>query len=339
MSTPEVPQRVFQIHPSNALHTWLRDFLLDVRAANRTDATINFYREKLRRFLTFLETQGITEPESIRARPLRAFLVELAGERTAGGVHAHWRPVRAFVRFLVREEAIAQNPLDKVRSPRVDQELLEPVPLASVEAMIRTCDKSELGLRDRAMLMVLLDSGLRAGELLALNAGDVDLNDGSIMVRHAKSRKGRAVFTGTQACRAVAGYLRGRGDISLAAPLWLAYHRDGQRTRLAYDGLRDMVRRRAKQAGVAATWQVKQMRAGQRVKVAGMVTVRQRPETAKEILFMSLEDERGLLDLIVYPDTYKRLRPTLRHELLILVTGVVQFATLAAAPCWAVVLF
>lgn len=78
------------------------------------------------------------------------------------------------------------------------------------------------------------------------------------------------------------------------------------------------------QAGVAATWQVKQMRSGQRVKVAGMVTVRQRPATAKGILFMSLEDESGLLDLIVYPDTYTRLRPTLRHELLILATGVMQ---------------
>jgi error-prone DNA polymerase len=78
------------------------------------------------------------------------------------------------------------------------------------------------------------------------------------------------------------------------------------------------------QAGVASTWQVKQMRAGQVVKVAGMVTVRQRPETAKGILFMSLEDESGLLDLIVYPDIYKLLRPTLRHELLISVKGVVQ---------------
>jgi error-prone DNA polymerase len=78
------------------------------------------------------------------------------------------------------------------------------------------------------------------------------------------------------------------------------------------------------QAGIASTWQVKQMRAGQLVQVAGMVTVRQRPETAKGILFMSLEDESGLLDLIVYPDTYKQLRPTLRHELLIRVKGVVQ---------------
>jgi error-prone DNA polymerase len=83
-------------------------------------------------------------------------------------------------------------------------------------------------------------------------------------------------------------------------------------------------RQQLQREGVAANWQVKQMRVGRHVTTAGMVTVRQRPETARGILFMSLEDESGLLDLIVYPDTYKRLRSTLRHELLIVVTGVVQ---------------
>jgi integrase/recombinase XerC len=252
MSNPSIPQRIFQIHAPSALHTWLRDFLLDVRAANRTDATIEFYREKLRRFLVFLEGQGITSPEAIQARQLRAFLVELAEERTAGGVHAHWRAVRAFVRFLVREDAIADNPLNRVRSPRVDQELLEPAPLETIEALLRTCDKSELGLRDRAMLLTLLDTGLRASELTALNIGDVDLNDGSVAVRRSKGRKGRIVFVGRQACRSIAAYLRTRQDTAPLDPLWLAYHRNGERTQLAYDGVRDMVKRRAKLADVKA---------------------------------------------------------------------------------------
>ena len=252
MPVQNQPHRIFQIHTSTALHNWVRDFLLDVRAANRTDATIEFYREKLRRFLIFLEAQGITDPAAIQARQLRAFLVELSEERTAGGVHAHWRAVRAFVRFLVREEAIADNPLDKVRSPRVDQELLEPVPLPTVEVLLKTCDKSELGLRDKAIMLTLLDTGCRTGELTALNIGDVDLNDGSIAVRRSKGRKGRIVFIGRQACRAIAAYLRARQDTAPLDPLWLAYHRNGERTRLAYDGVRDMVKRRAKLADVKA---------------------------------------------------------------------------------------
>jgi error-prone DNA polymerase len=78
-------------------------------------------------------------------------------------------------------------------------------------------------------------------------------------------------------------------------------------------------------AGIAATWEVKRLaRAGQRVRVGGMVVVRQRPGTAKGMLFMSLEDESGLLDLVVRPAVYARLRPVLRQHPLLIASGLVQ---------------
>jgi len=79
-------------------------------------------------------------------------------------------------------------------------------------------------------------------------------------------------------------------------------------------------------AGVMTALAVKQAMPGQRVHVAGMVVVRQRPATAKGILFLSLEDETGLLDLVVKPAVYQRLSETLRHEQLLLVSGLVQRA-------------
>ncbi len=75
---------------------------------------------------------------------------------------------------------------------------------------------------------------------------------------------------------------------------------------------------------VRSTWQVKQARPGERLQVAGLVAVRQRPSTAKGILFISLEDESGLLDLVVKPNVYDRLRDVLRNHPLIVVTGIVQ---------------
>ncbi len=81
-----------------------------------------------------------------------------------------------------------------------------------------------------------------------------------------------------------------------------------------------------RRARVLSTWQVKQAKAGQRARVAGLIVVRQRPSTAKGILFMSLEDESGLLDLVVKPPVYERLRLVLRGEPLVLVEGLVQRA-------------
>ena len=76
--------------------------------------------------------------------------------------------------------------------------------------------------------------------------------------------------------------------------------------------------------GILSTWQVKQTEAGQRVRVAGYVVMRQRPATAKGILFLSLEDESGLLDLVVKPETYTALREVLRSHALLVAEGVVQ---------------
>lgn len=252
MQSKNNTQRIFQVHAPDALQIWLRDFILDVRAANRSEATIAYYKEKIQPFLAFLRDQDVTVPAQLRANHIRAFLVHLGESRGAGGVHAYWRAVRAFVRFLVREDALERNPLAKMRSPKLDQELLEPVQAETVRAMLETCNKSEVSLRDRALIFTLLDTGLRAGEMVALNVGDVDLDDGSVMVRRAKSRKGRIVFVGRQARRAIAAYLRTRMDAGVKDPLWLAYHTTGDRTRLGYNGLRDIMRRRAKMAGVAA---------------------------------------------------------------------------------------
>jgi error-prone DNA polymerase len=66
------------------------------------------------------------------------------------------------------------------------------------------------------------------------------------------------------------------------------------------------------------------LRRGVHVRAGGLVIVRQRPETAGNVLFMTLEDETGLLNAIVYPNTYERLRPTLRGEPLLVVEGPLQ---------------
>jgi len=253
MLPPNEPRRTFlKILSPDALSRDLRDFLLDVQAANRTPGTVAFYRQKLTPFLDYLREHGITQAQDIAPNHLRAYVAALNASHSAGGAHAHWRAVRAFLRFLVREGILDSNPLDKVRAPKVDVEPLAPVNLEHLQAMLATCDRSEMGLRDKSILLALLDTGLRANEATALNVGDLDLNDGALMVRHSKSRKPRTVFVGKQARRALSAYLRARGNPQPDEPLWLAYATTGERRRLTYAGLRDMVRRRAKAADVPA---------------------------------------------------------------------------------------
>ena len=82
-------------------------------------------------------------------------------------------------------------------------------------------------------------------------------------------------------------------------------------------------------AGILSTADVKAQPEGKIVRVGGMAVVKQRPGTAHGVLFVSLEDETGLLDLVVKPNVHERFRPLLRHQPFVLVAGVVQKASCA----------
>jgi error-prone DNA polymerase len=66
------------------------------------------------------------------------------------------------------------------------------------------------------------------------------------------------------------------------------------------------------------------VRNGAPVRVAGWVICRQRPGTAKGFLFLSLEDETGIMNAIITPDVYDRNRLVLVGEDLLLIDGVIQ---------------
>ena len=76
--------------------------------------------------------------------------------------------------------------------------------------------------------------------------------------------------------------------------------------------------------GVLTSGEVARRRQGERVRVAGWAVVRQRPPTAGGMLFLTLEDEEGLVNLVVRPDVYERYREALRSAPLLWVEGQVQ---------------
>ncbi len=78
--------------------------------------------------------------------------------------------------------------------------------------------------------------------------------------------------------------------------------------------------------GILSIGQVKKQENGRKVRVSGMVVVKQRPATARGILFASIEDQEGLLDLVVKPNIYEQYRKVLRHQMFIVVEGTVQKA-------------
>ena len=111
--------------------------------------------------------------------------------------------------------------------------------------MLDICPKNTItGLRDKAMMFFLLDTGVRASELLAINIEDINIVTGEILIRQGKGRKPRYVFIGLKTRKAVRNYLKFRKDLLPA--LWVSL--EGER--LSYWGLKFVMRSRANQANV-----------------------------------------------------------------------------------------
>jgi site-specific recombinase XerD len=222
----------------------LEAFLIDREASNASDGTLNFYSRKIAPFVAFLAKRGIKTVPAITANEVRAFLVSLKEGHNPGGVHAFYRAIGAFCRWLYWEEELPKDIMKRVKAPRVPEEVLAAVTWMELRVLLEACNTERwYGARDYAALLTLLDTGLRASELLSLNVGDVDGE--KVVVRETKSKKPRVVCLGARAQVALARHLAFR-VADHGSPLWTTH----QGIRLSYGGLRKMVCRRAKDAGI-----------------------------------------------------------------------------------------
>jgi error-prone DNA polymerase len=90
------------------------------------------------------------------------------------------------------------------------------------------------------------------------------------------------------------------------------------------DQIISLYRPRLERLSVLKSEELARKRNGEKVRVAGLVVVRQRPPTAKGFVFITMEDEDGLMNVIVRPDVYQRYYKVLRNCFLPIVEGTIQ---------------
>lgn len=230
------------------MQNWLEAFLLDRRVRQVSSGTIRFYSQKLRRFIDWCAKEDITTVNQLSPNHLRLFLVSLEDSgNNAGGRHAYYRSVRAFLTFFESETEPAnwKNPIRKVSAPRVPERPIDPVSIEQVSSLIQVFNPNSFyGSRDKAILMFLLDTGVRASELLGIDLNDINLIDSSIQIRKGKGSKVRVVFIGKKAKKIVRLWLKKRSKNAI--PLFTTKGSE----RLKYSGLRQILKRRSKETKV-----------------------------------------------------------------------------------------
>lgn len=229
---------------------WVESFLKERKAQNLTKNTIRYYRMTLKTFTDFLEGQEVKFISQITPNLIRDFFLILEERgHNPGGIHGHFRSVKAFLRWYWEElEPDYPNPIAKVKSPRVPQESLAGISKEDFEALVEECKSNTFyGERDKAILMVLYDTGVRANELCSINLGDINIADSSIFILQGKGRKPRMVFFGKRTRKQIRKWLTFRGTEGQA----LFTNRSGER--LSYVPLKEVIRRLGVRTGVKAS--------------------------------------------------------------------------------------
>lgn len=218
----------------------LEGFLSYKSAEGLSERTVDSYDRLLRKWL---EYAGDRDVSKISAAEITGYLNWLRTEYTPHRFSGKkeplspktlrniWVTLCSFFAWASRELRI-KNVMKDVPAPKFQVAPVEPFSQADVQAMLKVCLYSKdvrpgnrksfvmrlpYGHRDQAIIMVLIDTGLRAMELCSLKVGNVDLKTGKVDVKHgiaggAKGGKGRTVYLGKAARRAVWRYLSERED-------------------------------------------------------------------------------------------------------------------------------
>ena len=180
--------------------------------------TVTAYAETLKMFERIAFEEGV--PEAARAIT-PAHIYTYLGRIAASGVsletrHRRHREVRSLFSWLERLDYIDESPFARIKNVRLPQKIVEPYSPEEVGRILHVCDaETEIGARDRAIVLLFLDSGLRLNELVQLELADVDFASRRIRVLHGKGNKQRVVPFGTTAKEALLHYIwrfRGNGE-------------------------------------------------------------------------------------------------------------------------------
>ncbi len=208
-------------------------------------STLATYRIVLRQFVAFAECQGHTRTNELTLQLALAWQRHLRTEQVNGRgrrrgtrsrrlaphtVHCYCRTLRSFAGWLADYTDLPVNPLAKLRPGRLPKKDVQPLSEDEHRRIIESLDpRTGTGLRNLALVSVLLDTGLRASELCHLRLDDLNLATGEVRVLSGKGAKDRVVALGRRSRAVVRRYVHvfrkaGKFDAGPRAPLFLIWH-------------------------------------------------------------------------------------------------------------------
>ncbi len=257
-----MPEHIQPPAPTSTIAKAVERYLTFLKAEeNKSPLTIKAYRESLQ---LLIKLSDVTDPRLFDKSAIRVYKSALHSFRSRSGKELsirtknhHLTILRAFLRYLLREEEMDVYPPDRISRFKEEQRRVKVLFEDELTRLLTAPDTSKKeGKRDSAMLQLFFSTGLRLAELRGLNRKDLNFNTREISVR-GKRGKIRVVFISDAAAQALKEYLECRLDHLI--PLFIASHQKastamppGEEFRFSANAIYRMVKKYARIAGIVS---------------------------------------------------------------------------------------
>jgi integrase/recombinase XerD len=189
-----------------AAKSWLEPYLRHKYRRNCSPSTLRLTATSLTLFLSFLQKMGRIHLEQMQRQDIEAF-VEQEQDRglKPNSVRTRLCAVYAFVRFLIEKKVVGYELLERKIRLKLADRLPRAIDPQDLTLLLSVVDN----IRDRALILLLLRTGMRIGELLNASVDDVDLRQQKIMIYQSdKTSVGRVVYYSEDAQQALLAWLK-----------------------------------------------------------------------------------------------------------------------------------
>ncbi len=168
----------------------------------------NYARGAEKGFFQFLIARQVGSLDEVDKQVMRDYMSWLMSQGVVkSSIARKLSAIRSFYRYLVREQMVPANPMEKASSPKLDRRLPSFLTIEETVRLLEAPDRTTpQGLRDRALLELLYAAGLRVSELESLNLEQLNMETNEIRV-WGKGSKERMVLIGEPAAHALNNYL------------------------------------------------------------------------------------------------------------------------------------
>jgi integrase/recombinase XerD len=181
-----------------SLYTYMLRFWEWMRVKSYSDRTTENREVYLRYFIEWCEERGLSQPQEITKPIIERYQRYLFHYRKKGGdplstrsQHTRITPVRAYFKWLAKENHTLYNPASDIELPRLERRLPKHVLTQSeAETILNQPDSNtDTGIRDRAIMETIYSTGIRRMEVINLSLHDIDIERGTVMIRQGKGKK------------------------------------------------------------------------------------------------------------------------------------------------------